>query len=72
VGVEHGVLDVPGEIVLDGAGVLAVIGEFEAGRMPEHARMDRHAELGRVAGASNQAYGMWRRSSARCAGDEDM
>jgi hypothetical protein len=31
-GVEHGVLDVPvPEIVLDGTGILAVIGEFEAG-----------------------------------------
>jgi len=45
--VEHGVLDVPvPEIVLDGAGILTIIGEFEAGGMSEHVRMDRHAELG--------------------------
>ena len=54
-GVEHGMLGilVP-EIVLDSAGVLAVIGEFEAGGMPEHVWMDRHAQLGHVARTSEQ------------------
>ena len=44
--VAGGVLDVSvAEVELDGAGVLAVIGELEAGRMSEHVRMDRHTQL---------------------------
>ena len=36
-GIKDRVLDVPvAEVELDGAGVLAVIGELEAGRMPQH------------------------------------
>ena len=42
------------EIVLDGAAIMSVIGELEAGGMPEHVGMDRHAQLGLVAGASEQ------------------
>jgi len=42
------------QIVLDGAGVLTVVGELEPGRMSQHVRMDRHAQLGRIAGASEQ------------------
>jgi hypothetical protein len=39
--VEGGVLDIlVSEVVLDGAGVLAVVGKFEAGRMAHHVRMD--------------------------------
>jgi Tn3 transposase DDE domain len=46
--VEGGVLDIlVSEVVLDGAGVLAVVGKFEAGRMAHHL-------LGRVAGASEK------------------
>ena len=33
-------------VVLDGAGVLAVIGELEAGGMTEHVLMHRHAQVG--------------------------
>ena len=42
------------QVVLDGASVLTVVGELEPGRMPQHVRMDRHAQLGRVAGTSEQ------------------
>jgi hypothetical protein len=60
--VEHGVLDVPvPQIVLDSAGVLTVVG----GRMPQHVRMNRHAQLGRVAGASEQLTERSGGSSAR-------
>jgi hypothetical protein len=40
--------------VLDSADVLAVMGEFEAGGMPEHVWIDRHAQLDRVARTSEQ------------------
>src|ERR1019366_5568745 len=54
-GVEHSVLDVfVPQVVLDGTSILAVVGELEAGRMPQRVRMDRHAQLGRVASASEQ------------------
>ena len=43
-GIEDRVLDVPvTQVELDGAGVLAVVGEFEAGRVAEHVGMDWHA-----------------------------
>ena len=38
---------------LTGARVLAVIGKLEAGGVPEHVRVDRHAQFRRVAGASD-------------------
>ena len=42
------------EVELDGAGILAVVGEFEAGRVAQHVWVDWHAEFGGVAGAGNQ------------------
>ena len=30
------------------------MGEFETGGMPQHVRMDRHAQLGRLSGARDQ------------------
>ena len=62
--VDGGVLDVPvPEVMLDGARVLAVIGEFEAGRVAEHVGMDWHAQPSRVASASDEVaavIGAWR------------
>ena len=40
--------------MLDGPGVLTVIGELEAGGMAKHVGVDRHAELRRVAGSGEQ------------------
>jgi len=52
------------EVILDGAGVLAVICEFEAGRVAKHVGMDWHAQPGRVAGTGDELAegrgGHWR------------
>jgi len=49
------VLDVPvPQIMLDGPGVLAVVGQLEAGGMSQHMRVDRHAQPGCLAGAGDQ------------------
>jgi len=71
--VEDGMLDVlMPEIVLDGAGVLAVVGELEAGRMPEHVRVDWHAQLGRLAGAGDQLAEVCGGHRRAALGDEDI
>lgn len=45
-GVNNGVLNISvAEKVLDGASIVTVVGEFEAGRMPKHMRVNRHPEL---------------------------
>jgi hypothetical protein len=52
IGVAHGVLDIAmAQGVLDGAGVLAVVGELVAAGVPEHVRMDGEGERGEFAGA---------------------
>ena len=54
-GAEGRVLDVPvAEVELDGPGVLAVVGQLEAGGMSQHMRVDRHAQPGCLAGAGDQ------------------
>lgn len=60
------------EVMLDGAGVLVVIGEFVACDMPPHVRMDREADPGLFAGPcdnlSRRVRGQWGFVLA----DEDM
>jgi hypothetical protein len=58
--------------MLDGAGVLAVIGKFKAGGMPQHVRVDGHAQLGRLSGARDQL--MEGSGGHRCAalGEKDI
>jgi hypothetical protein len=34
------------EVVLQGAGIVAIVGEFEAAGVPKHVRMDREWHLG--------------------------
>src|SRR5512147_552264 len=41
------------QVVLNSTGILTVVGQLEAGRMPEHVRVDRHSEPGSIAGASD-------------------
>src|ERR1700757_785540 len=70
-GVKSGVLDVTvPEIVLDGSGVLAVVSELEAGGMPQHVRVDRHAELGLFAGASDELAEIGRGHRSLALGDK--
>jgi hypothetical protein len=53
--IEGSVLDIlVSKVVLNGAGVLAVVCEFEAGRMAKHVGMDWHAQSGHVAGAGEE------------------
>ena len=50
--VAHGVLNVPmTEVVLNGACVLPVVGQFESDRVPQHLRMNGHADVGFPASA---------------------
>ncbi len=54
-GVAHCVRDVPmPEVLLDRSGVVPLIGELVAGRVPEHVRMDREGEFRALAGARDQ------------------
>src|SRR5262245_23194512 len=49
-GVSDGVLDVlVAEIVLQGSGVVSVVGKFVAARMPQHVRMQRERHPGGLA-----------------------
>ena len=49
-GVAHRVLDVfVPEVVLQGAGVVAIVGELEATGMAQHVRMDGKRQLGGLA-----------------------
>jgi hypothetical protein len=53
--VPHGMLDVPvPEVVLEGARVLAVVGQLEAAGVPEHVRIHREADLRPDASAGDQ------------------
>ena len=66
-------LDVPvPQVMLDGPGILAVVGQLEAGGMSQHMRVDRHAQPGRLAGAGDQLTegGLGHRCLAL--GDEDV
>lgn len=54
VGIADGVLDVlVPEVVLDRTGVLTVVGQLEAGGMPEHVGMDREVETGHFPGTGH-------------------
>ena len=51
-GVEHRVLDIAvPEIMLDGTGIVTLIGELEPTRMAQHVRVDREGEGGERPGA---------------------
>jgi hypothetical protein len=50
-----GVLDIlVSQVVLDGAGILAVVRQFKAGGMPEHMGMDGHPQLSCLTSAGYQ------------------
>ena len=60
-GVSHGVLDVAvAEVGLKGTGIMALVGQREAARVPEHVRVNFELEASRRASALDKA------SETRC------
>jgi hypothetical protein len=54
-GVSHGVHDIlVAHVVLERSGVMPIVGELVAGRMPQHVRVDRERELCRFSGPGDR------------------
>jgi hypothetical protein len=72
-GVAHRVLDilVP-KVMLQGAGIVAVVGQFEAAGMAQHVRMDRKRQLGGLAEPCNQMMEAERAQRAATLRDEHV
>jgi hypothetical protein len=60
------------EVVLDRSGVLAVVGQLEAGGMPQHVGMDGEIEAGHLPGTGHDLPERGVRQGALPFGDEDV
>ncbi len=60
------------EIMLKGTGIEAVIGELEPAGMPQHVRMDRKWQLGRLAGPRDHFLELLPRHRGAAFGHEDV
>lgn len=60
------------EVMLDGAGILAVVGELVTRGMPQHVRMDREADRGLFAGSCHDLSHGVRRQRGLAFADEDI
>src|SRR5260221_7754143 len=72
-GISHRVLNVlVAEIVLQGSGVVAIVGELEAARMPQHVRMQREWHLGGLAEPLDKMMEADGAHRSTALGDEDI
>lgn len=60
------------EVLLDRAGIVPIIRELIAGRVPQHVRMDGEGEGGELAGASDHFARRRRRHGPAALGDEQV
>ena len=72
-GVADRMLEVPmAEILLQGAGIDAFVGQIKATRMPQHMRMDGEGEAGRTASLGNDMVDRPRREWRPALGDKHI
>jgi len=59
-------------IVLEGSGVMPIVGELVTSGVPEHVRVDREWELGGFSGPSDHFQESCGRRGTATLGDEDI
>ena len=60
------------QVVLEGSGVMPIVGEFVTSGVPEHVRVNREWQLGSFSGPSNHLQESCGRGGTASLGDEDI